>query len=239
MTLVQWRYVLNGDLQCSGRCNTREKMIEIRPSDKDDDIILLHEMIHAHEFILSEASEALQTVRASVSLQEAIKESSRTHQCSDHRLSHGCQREAYTPLHAQVFRHRHSFGKTFGYYLFPYQKRSPYGHGGVYTHSLGGIGKRIVGKRTCVFRLGREPCEDRLLRFALEVRYNLRDDCRARLQEVLYALFHLQREHTESLLKVKITVRKRAENGYMIRQHGSNRNSYLPAPPAGSWCVPG
>ena len=57
LTLVKWRYVLNGGLEYRGRCDTHEMMIEIRPEDKDDDIVLLHEMIHAHEFILSEASE--------------------------------------------------------------------------------------------------------------------------------------------------------------------------------------
>lgn len=49
-----WRFKIARDLDCLGRCNSKERLIEINESNKDDETTLLHELIHAYESMLSE-----------------------------------------------------------------------------------------------------------------------------------------------------------------------------------------
>jgi len=56
LSVAQWRYVIKGDLDSDGRCNGSERVIEIHPNHEKNNEVLLHEMIHAYEFLLFEAS---------------------------------------------------------------------------------------------------------------------------------------------------------------------------------------
>lgn len=48
-----WRFTIVRDSEWSGRCTPGEKLIEIDEAYKDDDVVLLHEMIHAYESLLT------------------------------------------------------------------------------------------------------------------------------------------------------------------------------------------
>lgn len=54
------RYLKGG---CSGRCAGNERLIEVARKYKDDDNTLLHEMIHAYEFMLPEHYKRYLTIK--------------------------------------------------------------------------------------------------------------------------------------------------------------------------------
>ena len=72
ISINKWRFKINPELDCDGIARNYEYLIELRP-EYNDDLTLLHEIIHAFEFMLRGAGlDNYVTVRLFVELSQKI-----------------------------------------------------------------------------------------------------------------------------------------------------------------------